>query len=518
MINKKLKLIVIGLDAATFTVIDKLTENKQLRNINILLKNGVKGTCYSTIPSVTPTAWTSIASGKNPGNTGVYHHLNRITERSIETQIVSSSMIRRANPIWDILSKYGFKVGIWNYPLLYPPYPVNGFMVSGLGSSSESNITKPESMKKELLNLTDGDYPISIPYTKSVYNDPEVFFNEAEILLDKNKKVLFSLLGKKIDFFFGVISVTDFLHHYAWKYFDKKHPLYSNQSKYNKKFVEIWTSVDDLIGKIYSNKYYKTNLMIVSDHGAGTVNNTIFLNNFFIQKNIATLDNLLYYYFKKLISKIANEIMANTKFQNTDLVKLNMNRTRALNISSGMACILINKNIVREDDYFKLRKKISEDVKKFCNKNEISCKFYYPEKIYSGKYLGYAPDIIIEADSQESMFVRQINWKGKIFERRILNKNHSGNHRREGIFIVTGEKIKKDLDIGKISILDIAPTILHIFDLPLPSDMDGRILNEIFLEKAVNNRKKSKIKKSDNNIEKMIIKRKIENLKINGRI
>ena len=49
----------------------------------------------------------------------------------------------------------------------------------------------------------------------------------------------------------------------------------------------------------------------------------------------------------------------------------------------------------------------------------------------------------------------------------------------EGIFIAVGPDVKNVGDIGEINILDIAPTVLHAFNIPIPEDMDGRVLKEV---------------------------------------
>jgi len=49
-----------------------------------------------------------------------------------------------------------------------------------------------------------------------------------------------------------------------------------------------------------------------------------------------------------------------------------------------------------------------------------------------------------------------------------------------GIFVAKGPRIKKGIKIDGAKIYDIAPTILHIFGLPIPNEMDGRVLKEIF--------------------------------------
>jgi arylsulfatase A-like enzyme len=56
----------------------------------------------------------------------------------------------------------------------------------------------------------------------------------------------------------------------------------------------------------------------------------------------------------------------------------------------------------------------------------------------------------------------------------------SGRHRMNGILIVKGKEIAKSVKINNAKIWDIAPTILYLMDIPIPSDMDGKVIKEIF--------------------------------------
>ncbi len=57
---------------------------------------------------------------------------------------------------------------------------------------------------------------------------------------------------------------------------------------------------------------------------------------------------------------------------------------------------------------------------------------------------------------------------------------YSGTHRLEGIFVAKGPQVKANYRFERAEIIDIAPTILHILGLPIPEDMDGKVLKEIF--------------------------------------
>jgi hypothetical protein len=64
----------------------------------------------------------------------------------------------------------------------------------------------------------------------------------------------------------------------------------------------------------------------------------------------------------------------------------------------------------------------------------------------------------------------------------------SGHHSSDGIFLARGPEIKTSYRIDGAHILDLAPTILYAMDVPIPRDMDGRVLQDIFVESLLDDR------------------------------
>ena len=75
--------------------------------------------------------------------------------------------------------------------------------------------------------------------------------------------------------------------------------------------------------------------------------------------------------------------------------------------------------------------------------------------------------------------MKELN-KREIFALRPYSKRHTGSHRLKGIFIAWGKDIKKGACLSKISVLDIAPTMLYAMDLPIPENLDGKPITRIF--------------------------------------
>ena len=142
------KVVVIGLDGATFDLIKPWVDDEKLPNIGNLMKKGVWGNLKSVIPTLSAPAWVSFMTGKNPGKHGifdfvVYSDSSYLSEEE-QPSIVSSHSFKDKT-IWDILSPYGKRVGVMNVPITYPPREVNGFLISDFMTPPSAEVfTYPE--------------------------------------------------------------------------------------------------------------------------------------------------------------------------------------------------------------------------------------------------------------------------------------------------------------------------------------------------------------------------------------
>ena len=121
-------LLVIGLDGATHRLVDPLLAAGEMPELARLMAAGCHGVLRSTFPPLTPPAWSSFMTGKNPGKHGVMGFRGRPTGYQSGDWISSRNV--RARTLWDIVGEAGKTVGAINVVPSYPVRPVNGFMVA----------------------------------------------------------------------------------------------------------------------------------------------------------------------------------------------------------------------------------------------------------------------------------------------------------------------------------------------------------------------------------------------------
>ncbi|MCB0005568.1 MAG: alkaline phosphatase family protein, partial [Anaerolineales bacterium] len=134
-----MKAFIIGIDGATFNLIKPWAKAGHLPNLARLMAGGAHGNLMSTLPPVTSPAWPTFMTGCNPGKHGVFDF---IQPSGADFSLVNATKIKQPT-IWQRLSQAGYRVGVLNVPVTYPPQPLNGFMVSGILSPKGVDISFP---------------------------------------------------------------------------------------------------------------------------------------------------------------------------------------------------------------------------------------------------------------------------------------------------------------------------------------------------------------------------------------
>lgn len=490
-----MKVAIIGLDGATWNVLNHLINQNFLPTFKILINKGVRATLESTIPPITGAAWLSIATGLSPGETGVIDFLKLNSDHTLS--LVNAIDFRR-KAIWDILGNKGVKVGIIDYPMLYPAYPVNGFMLSSWGSVPSSY---PSSILKEINNLVK-NYDIFVDYHLEKYNNLELFFNDLNYVIEKKLKVSLHLLNNKNwNLFIDVISFTDWLQHRLWHYIDSAHPYYSNGAKAErvyKKFIGYWQQIDNYLKQIISNIDY---LFIVSDHGFGSQWGVFNLakwletKGLLVRKKIKLKTKLFAWMLhslskhKSLIKLLPKKIYYKGRKKFTNIshifsqIDFNLSKVMVLGHTIPVGALYINPKF--RDKVNEIMSKIDKELSRLNRElgKNIKVNTFKLKEIYPGDNSDKLPDLLLSINDWSCVFIKDF-MKEFIYLEETYSPRHTGSHRRNGIFLAYGKDIRQNLRVEKISLFDIAPTILHLFNQPIPKNVKGTVLKSIFEENS----------------------------------
>jgi predicted AlkP superfamily phosphohydrolase/phosphomutase len=498
----KRKTLIIGLDGATFTVLMPLVERKCLPNIQRMLENGASGTLESTIPPLTAPAWLALATGLRPERTGAYDFVLR---RDADYHLGSlNSSYFRGRTIWDHLSQTGRSVGVLNYPLLRPPYQVNGVMVAGIGAVPGEEFTYPASLKDDFYKILDDHYEIVLPRKESLYGDSDALFTDIYRILDKQVKVTEHLLLKREwDLFWVVFSETDWLQHFLWCHLDKTHPLHEGEKSdaIARAFETFWIRIDEIVGRLSEIAGPETNILIISDHGFGP-HNKVFRINAWLEREgylarkkagashrmreslnrLAQVLALKASHFKMLPSslyKLGRRSLEKVKVDVSDQIDLDKSVAFDPGHTVPFGGIYINDRVVTDPaERELLADEIITKLKAWGAENGVVTETWQPDLSVSGEALSKIPDIIVGLDNWACELIKD-SFDGPLVEDRPYSVNITGSHRREGVVIGSGPDIRKTR-LHDASIYDFAPTLFYMFDEAVPLDAAGRVLTEMF--------------------------------------
>jgi len=283
------KVFILGLDGASLDVIKPWTNEGLLPNFKKFIDGGVSGKLKTVIPPITPVAWSSIITGKNPGKHNIFDFLYT-PENSRDLLPVNASM-RDGKTIWRLLNENGQKVGVFNVPLTYPPEEVNGFLISGwmTPSNADDYVYPPDFAKK--IGKKMGAFH---SYPKAVYEsgNPGPLIDELHRILKEDTENVIKLVKENDwDFFMAVFFGTSIVQHQLWHLMDKTHPNYREEEaeKFGNAVLDYFKALDKSLGKITKAVGDETNTIIVSDHGYGPRYKMIHLNNFLLNRGYLQL-------------------------------------------------------------------------------------------------------------------------------------------------------------------------------------------------------------------------------------
>jgi predicted AlkP superfamily phosphohydrolase/phosphomutase len=527
-----LKVLVIGLDGATFTLIKPwIDELPVLKNA---LSKGVFCDLISTIPPVSSPAWPSFMTGKNPGKHGVFDFVG--SDGDYQREIKNSRDIK-AETLWRLLSVEGETCIILNVPVTYPPEVVNGCIVTGMLTPPDSCYAYPRRIYEELKNK--GYEPTKKMGKLSLEEISKFLVNRAT-----RRCEVFSHLMNEFNWDFAMIVFrgTDTIQHYLWQ-------------KSKNAILNYYKELDSLIGSITKKAGSDSNVILMSDHGFGPVYK-FFHTNRFLQKldliafergpisesyltirdyrsSRGTLENLLqkFGFTKEMIYIMAKRVHLLPLLQKvygkidvqipTTRSRINWMQTKAFfNSSIGPAAsIQINlegrepKGTVKVEEYEAVRRMIIEKILQIKDPEtgqKIVQDAFTREEIYSGPFVQNAPDIVFLTQNFEYAATDRIYGENLVSD--PIQKGR-GSHRMNGIFIAYGPDFQQGGERDHpMRIIDLTPTILFMFGAGIPSDMDGRALLDLFDPESPILRRPVKVVKS-HEVERTRIRQRVKELK-----
>jgi len=508
--NSPRKVVLIGIDSATLHVAQPLMDSGRMPNLRRLLSEGSGGVLHSIVPPVTPEAWTSMLTGVNPGKHGIFDFFAPPVA-SYDRPTVNATY-NRAAPVWKQLSDAGRRVGLINVPLTCPAVPVNGFLIPGLQTTRapDGEFAHPPGLLRELESVIGAKYEVVYGDAAAHYLDkPEGLLRRWREINERRIKAILHLMDHHpTDFFMPVFYSIDAIQHAFWKHYDTNHPLHdpARRERYGGIIPEFYARIDQAIGSILERCDANTVVMVASDHGAGPLERAFHLNHWLLQRGYLHLqpkyrwlvdhrwDHLLY----KILHKFGSPAVENViPIKGYPLLRnrvdpreglrlsriIDWSRTRAfagtyteqgiyVNLKGRQSQGIVEPGPAYEQVCADLARDLME-IREPGKTEPFVQKVWRREQVYNGPYTAQAADLFIEVGHGRCLMLPQV-YGGLWHPARRL----SGTHMENGLVAVWGPGVRRG-HRGEWSLMDIAPTVLYFMGAPIPTGLDGRLMQDL---------------------------------------
>ncbi|WP_428564491.1 MAG: alkaline phosphatase family protein [Solidesulfovibrio sp. DCME] len=489
------RIVVVGWDGATFDIIKPLVAAGRMPVLARFLAEGAHGPLCSTVPPVTPVAWTSFATGASPGRHGIFDALT-LDRDTHEVRFVSAAM-RRAAPAWAILSGRGRPAGAVNVPVTWPPDPVDGFVIPGMFTPTDATaFVHPPELQAEI----EARFGVCRDSPK-LDPDPGRYLDNLLAGVDARCELTLWLMARRpLDYFCSVFMESDRVQHFFWAYRDPAHPLHA---RLGQAIEAVYERLDAALGRILDACPPDTAVALVSDHGAGPLRRAIFLNRWLMDQGLLVLSGDLAALAgrqpspaRRAVAALARAVLpesvldarrrakskAHARINNLFSAIVDWERTAC--VSEGIAGgIFFNPRVVT--DRAALTARLKAGLLAIVDPETGQPPFmavHAREELYDGPALGTAPDVVTLCGPGYQVLVpHEIALYGQGAPTGLFAPHKwSGRHEQHGIFALRGPGVAAGLALADAAMPDVTPTLLYALGEAVPDTMDGRVLAAAF--------------------------------------
>ncbi len=400
---KKRRNIIVGIDGVPFELIERFSSQGVMPNFRKLRGTFHFSKMQSSIPAVSSVSWSSIITGKNPGEHGIFG-FNDFIDNTYSIRFPNYLALKE-KPFWECKSNK--KSLIINVPSTYPARPLNGIHISGFIALDIEKAVYPKKVLPEINKL---NYKVDID-THLVHKQSWDMFLKDSIEILKIRFKAFEYFKKKDDWdnIMIVFTGTDRLLHFLWNLVDDK-----SNANYDL-FLEFFRILDNKIGKIYNCISEKDTFIILSDHGMEYIKKNININTVLEENEILSLSDK-----GKNYNRVKKETMAFV----LDPGRLYLNRKDRF-----------PRGWITEDEESEMLKEIEKILFNLTYEGQPLIKYLFRKsEIYRGDYIKNAPDLILIEN-------KGFNFKGSIGKQEVFEDEHkfSGKHNMNAFILYNNE-------------------------------------------------------------------------------
>ena len=503
-----MRLLVLGLDGADYDFTRELLAQGRLPTLARLARQGAFGPLRSTIPAMTPTAWSSFLTGLNPGGHGIFNfssNPNRSTER------VESAASRGGAPFWRALGTAAIRSAYVLLPFTYPPEPVEGLLVTGYGGPERPEIA-PAHARDRILAAYPDLVTAHHPMAERWWED---FPRYAGRLIEHVEQTAgVCRLALELEPELGVLCVdfmsSDHIGHLGYHRLDADHPAH-DPAQAGDELVQVYEAVDRACGELIeaAAELYdeEPTVIVLSDHGMKPIHWAFHLNRWLEESGHLR-------YRRRSLQRLRGGRLGYAALVDRRLVRtrrrygraldrlpvlprpaadrafgdIDFGSTRAYAFGAGGQLFLGEASGARDDPAYAERLAEELESVRHPESGERAFRVARKEELYRGPFAAKAPDLVVLPDDERiHVDATRRRWE-RAFERheRLDPQTFfgfSGHHGLTGILAAAGPGIAAGDVPDGTEITQLAATILRLFGIELEG-VDGRPIEAILAETA----------------------------------
>jgi predicted AlkP superfamily phosphohydrolase/phosphomutase len=371
-------------------------------------------------------------------------------------------------------TRLGFSIrGICRFCLrqIYPHFELYVSPINISPDSPALPVSQPSYYSKYLAKLNGSFGTLGLAEDTWALNeqalDDNTFLKQAWLTHAERERMFFDALEKTREgVCVCVFDASDRIQHMFWRYLEEDHPGPKHDNgKYKNVIPELYDKMDDLIGRAMKKLNHGDVLFVLSDHGFKSFRRCVNVNTWLWKNGYLNLKD--------------DRISGKDYFGDVDWA-----RTKAFAI--GMGAIFLNmreresRGIVDPSQATSLKQEISQKLIQLTDPldgKEPIKKMYDAVETYRGPYSQEAPDLTIgwEDGYRASWECVTGKLKENVFEDNT--RAWSGDHCVDADIVPGVFFANRKITTTAPGMVDIAPTILNLFDIKIPKYMEGEPLS-----------------------------------------
>jgi predicted AlkP superfamily phosphohydrolase/phosphomutase len=489
-----IKVLLIGLDGATFSVLDPMIARGVMPFLGRWRAEGARARLRTIVPPLTPPAWTSLTTGRSPGHHGVFDFFRMDSPESRHIRFSSSRDIS-VPTIWDAATAAGLRVTALNYCLTFPAPKVSGFVVPGWVPWRQLRLACHPSDLFDRLKALPGFEPRELAMDVKLEERATEGCSRAEEYApwiefhtrrESHWFEVFRHLTETApsDLTAVVFDGVDKLQHLCWRFVAAEPGTvweHEWERRAHELCVEYFRHLDGLIERMCALAGPEATVVIASDHGFGPTRQ-VFHVNAWLEKH-----GYLAWSKEALAKQDGGDALLGVGQVARHTFLMDWDRTRAFATtptSNGIFIVRANGDGrgVPDAEYQAFRSRLMRELqeeKDPATGEPLVSRIDTREEAFPGPFSSLGPDLTLSLADGGLVSILPSD--------RIVTPRPAvaGSHRPLGVFLAKGPGVRPGADAGELSILDVAPTLHYALGLPVPAELEGRVPEAVFEAEAL---------------------------------